>query len=251
MSWYVCGMENKRFWIGGLTTLAWIAVYCGLTFKSGVPPMHPNEWGDWCAGLAAPVAFGWLVLGYLQQGDELRQSTEALRLQAEELKQSVTQQTMLAKQASRQADLTEQSQALALRTQIVSHQPCFVRFVARNVNKQQNAISILIANAGRTCFNTRFAIVDPVAVQKFKAPPGVRNWVSGNGHEVRMVLGMPAPITVVFTITYLDEVMAPQEQRFKLGLKRLPEEEEALSVSRIGMTFNPPDVAVLELPTAD
>jgi hypothetical protein len=44
---------------------------------------------------AAPLAFLWLVLGYLQQGEELRLSTEALRLQAEELKNSVEQQRAL------------------------------------------------------------------------------------------------------------------------------------------------------------
>jgi hypothetical protein len=58
-------------------------------------PLKPNEWGDFFAGVFAPVAFLWLVLGYLQQGEELRLSTAALRLQAEELKNSVEQQRAL------------------------------------------------------------------------------------------------------------------------------------------------------------
>lgn len=50
-----------------------------------------NELGDFLAGSFSPLAFLWLVLGYLQQQEELQQNTEALRLQAAELKNSVDQ----------------------------------------------------------------------------------------------------------------------------------------------------------------
>ena len=53
--------------------------------------MRPNEWGDFLAGSFGPVAFLWLVLGFIQQGHELKQNGEALRLQADELKNSVEQ----------------------------------------------------------------------------------------------------------------------------------------------------------------
>lgn len=48
-----------------------------------------NEMGDFFAGVFAPLAFLWLVLGYFQQGEELKQSSEVLRLQVQELKESV------------------------------------------------------------------------------------------------------------------------------------------------------------------
>jgi hypothetical protein len=51
-----------------------------------------NEIGDFAAGVFGPLAFLWLVLGYIQQGRELKLSSEALRMQAEELKSSVAQQ---------------------------------------------------------------------------------------------------------------------------------------------------------------
>ena len=51
-----------------------------------------NEIGDLSAGIFGPVAFLWLVLGYVQQGRELKLSSEALQLQAKELKHSVDQQ---------------------------------------------------------------------------------------------------------------------------------------------------------------
>lgn len=54
-----------------------------------------NELGDFLAGAFGPLAFAWLVFGYFQQGDELKQGTEALKLQAKELNESVRQQTYL------------------------------------------------------------------------------------------------------------------------------------------------------------
>lgn len=54
--------------------------------------LKPNEWGDFFAGFFAPLAFLWLIFGYYQQGQELKQNTEALRLQAEELSNLVKEQ---------------------------------------------------------------------------------------------------------------------------------------------------------------
>ena len=57
--------------------------------------MTPNEFADLLAGCFAPLAFLWLVLGFFQQGDELRNSVAALQLQGEELRNSVDQQKQL------------------------------------------------------------------------------------------------------------------------------------------------------------
>ncbi|WP_227609490.1 hypothetical protein [Acinetobacter sp. CS-2] len=56
-----------------------------------------NEKGDFLAGVFSPLAFLWLVYGYLQQGRELKQNTESLRLQAIELRNSVEEQKKLIK----------------------------------------------------------------------------------------------------------------------------------------------------------
>lgn len=56
-----------------------------------------NEKGDLLAGIFSPLAFLWLVYGYLQQGHELKQNSESLRLQATELKNSVEEQKKLIK----------------------------------------------------------------------------------------------------------------------------------------------------------
>ncbi|MCU0121803.1 hypothetical protein N8H74_26380 [Pseudomonas sp. B2M1-30] len=64
-----------------------------------------NEIGDLAAGVFGPVAFLWLILGYLQQGRELRLSSEALQLQAKELRLSVDQQREMVGIAGRQLEV--------------------------------------------------------------------------------------------------------------------------------------------------
>lgn len=56
-----------------------------------------NEKGDFLAGIFSPLAFLWLVYGYLQQGRELKYNSESLRIQANELKNSVEEQKKLIK----------------------------------------------------------------------------------------------------------------------------------------------------------
>jgi len=62
---------------------------------SDILSLPPNEVGDLLAGFCSPLAFLWLVLGFLQQGQELRASVRALELQGEELRNSVEQQRQL------------------------------------------------------------------------------------------------------------------------------------------------------------
>jgi len=87
-------MKDKRFLIGVCVTAVWLA-FTVCMFVTREHPGKLNERGDFFAGFFAPMAFFWLVLGYMQQGEELKHSTEALRLQAAELKNSVEQQSQL------------------------------------------------------------------------------------------------------------------------------------------------------------
>ncbi|MDD1966983.1 hypothetical protein NPS29_16765 [Pseudomonas putida] len=79
---------------GTFTYLLVIAVTVALRLTE-FKELKLNELGDFLAGVFGPVAFFWLVLGFIQQGQELRLSSDALRMQAEELKASVEQQTAL------------------------------------------------------------------------------------------------------------------------------------------------------------
>jgi hypothetical protein len=88
---------NRYFLVGLIFTLTYLTGagwYVGYGQQS-ISTLELNALGDFLAGVFSPLAFLWLVLGFLQQGEELRQNGEALRLQAEELRKSVEHQEQL------------------------------------------------------------------------------------------------------------------------------------------------------------
>jgi len=99
-------MSKKLTWVGIGITAAYLiaAALLGWGKWDKFSEMKPNEVGDFLAGVVGPLALLWLILGYFQQGEELKQSTEALRLQAEELRNSVSQQQALVEVTKKQAE---------------------------------------------------------------------------------------------------------------------------------------------------
>lgn len=97
-------MNKKSLIFGILVTAIWFIGIYGFTKSNGYSlPIELNALGDFLAGIFAPVAFFWLILGYVQQGKQLDQNTKALeqqekalQLQIDEMKESVKQQTELA-----------------------------------------------------------------------------------------------------------------------------------------------------------
>ena len=69
--------------------------------------MELNQIGDFLAGVFAPLAFVWIVVGYLQQSEELS-------LQVKELNAAVHQQAQMVKAAREQIDLEKSSRQQAL-----------------------------------------------------------------------------------------------------------------------------------------
>ena len=82
----------RLFWYGLLVSVLYFVMLGAVIYFMELGVMTSwNEFGDFLAGAFSPVAFFWLVLGYLQQQKELQQNTKALELQALELKNSVDQ----------------------------------------------------------------------------------------------------------------------------------------------------------------
>jgi len=83
--------EDKRFVLGIVITFLWIVTGLVLLLYrfSDIARFRLNEWSDILAGYFAPVAFLWLVLGYRQQGEELKTNTQALLAQRDEQERSV------------------------------------------------------------------------------------------------------------------------------------------------------------------
>lgn len=92
--------------IGLAITAGWMVVLVVYVAEmwGALLAMKPDAFATFLGGAFAPMAFLWLILGYLQQGEELRHSVEALRLQSEELKNSVEQQRELVAATREQLD---------------------------------------------------------------------------------------------------------------------------------------------------
>lgn len=99
-------MKIKSEVVGGVVTGVYLVCVAVLVYwkRATLPGLELNAIGDFLAGVFGPIAFLWLVLGYLQQGRELKLSSEALQLQAQELKNSVDQQKEMVGIAGRQLE---------------------------------------------------------------------------------------------------------------------------------------------------
>lgn len=94
--------------------------------------MKPNEFGDFMAGAFGPLALFWLVCGYFQQGAELRQNTDALKLQSaalerqvEELEMSVQHQGELAAASRDALEFSLRESAARAEKEMEMHTPHF------------------------------------------------------------------------------------------------------------------------------
>lgn len=100
-----------------------------------------NELGDFLAGAFGPLALAWLVFGYFQQGDELKQGTQALHMQAKELNASVQQQVQMV-----------EAQKLALENHERSLEPIiYIEYKGRANHPDGDFDSFLLSNKGEYC----------------------------------------------------------------------------------------------------
>lgn len=102
-------MRNKLAWIGTVFTLIYLIGFTWFIYGRlpNLQTMDLNSVGDFLAGSFGPIAFFWLILGFMQQGMELRISAKALEAQAKELRSSVEQQKELVAVSRSQHEATE------------------------------------------------------------------------------------------------------------------------------------------------
>ncbi|MFB7880880.1 hypothetical protein [Brevundimonas diminuta] len=142
------GLGISAAWLIGL------GVYVGVKWQA-IVNLAPNEVGDALAGAFAPLAFLWLVLGFFQQGAELRNSGKALWLQGEELKNSVEQQTHLAESARAQLEFDREVVSRQHKDAVRRAQPAF-RLVYDGVvsgGDRGRSQRFTLTNTGKDCFD--------------------------------------------------------------------------------------------------
>lgn len=202
--------------IAVILSITWAAFFLFLLYwkRENVTTLTLNEWGDFFAGAAAPIALFWLVLGYIQQGEELRLNTEALRAQQEELRRQVEETATLALNAERQAAATEQL-ALASKNEV---QRAALKEEAESMPLFR--IGAGIGNSGRTELNVRNvgATVKRLSVT---GPSGVKLQIRPTDlfqHDLEgsLVIESVNSYPFTFTIHYSDLRNVEREQRYEM-----------------------------------
>ncbi len=207
--------------IGTAITVAYLFAMFVLVCVRGsqVLTMPLNEVGDFLAGAFGPVAFLWLVLGFLQQGDELRQGTEALRLQATELRNSVEQQKVMAAAATQQIDA--QKSALELK-RIDRERSLLANFSLRSMEsgpgiEQGTAFTkVLVRNDGNHAYNPVMLFDPPIGVSR---PFGIGDKRKDEEVILNLIyLPVSDPVLGSVSIEYLDSEGRIRRQHFNYTL---------------------------------
>ena len=160
---------------GGVLTvlyLVMLAIYC-VDRWAEIRAMPPNNIGDFFAGAFSPMAFAWLVLGFIQQGIELRQNSAALILQAEELRAAATHAGAMVELQRKEFELriqeleearqkAEVAQAAEIerrdKQDIQRMQPRFSFSMASRDRENRHVVKGELTNFGPTCTNVKIVM---------------------------------------------------------------------------------------------
>lgn len=155
--------------IGILATIAYITTIVALRWNDFhslevFRNLKLNELGDFLAGVLGPLSFFWLIIGYVQQQKELSLNTEALRLQAAELKSSVEQQKNLVLATREQIAIDKNAARRAEHALTKAGWPIF-SIPSSRIEMKQSGITYYkfeIANSGAAARNVKLATEPPL-----------------------------------------------------------------------------------------
>jgi hypothetical protein len=181
--------------------------------------MELNEIGDFLAGVFGPLAILWLVLGFFQQGIELRQSSEALKLQAEELRNSVQQQILMVITAREQLEAEKKSfevQEEKNKQQLAEAkrraQPNFV-FSAGGSHSERSLHQIVLKNYGAKCRKVSISALE----RDWSFSPSVYEFVDSDGGQAKFTLDLPRCMDedhFVLKVKFIDDFREENEFLF-------------------------------------
>lgn len=161
----------KNLTIAGLfITASWVTAFAALIYVrwADAATLSLNAWGDLMAGLTAPLALLWIVIGYFQQGEELRLNTEALKAQQEQLRRQVEETAVLAANSSRQAVAAEKLAFVTLEEtehkQLKAKAEFQPIFRANSGTNTGASVRTFIKNTGATVKNLSVKAQEPVLI---------------------------------------------------------------------------------------
>lgn len=189
---------------GSVLTIAYLVFIAAYWWQSpdAVLALRPNELGDFLAGVFAPLAFLWLVLGFIQQGHELRHSAEALWLQGMELQNSVEQQRQLV-EVTREQLAFEGEMLREQRDEIIRNSQPLIKLVQAGstggVGDGVRQYRFFVVNHGKRC-------TDIVVIRDHQAKLLTKDALE-SGQRIEFAQVLPIAKVEPFTITvhYVDE----------------------------------------------
>lgn len=176
--------------------------------------MSPNNIGDFLAGVFGPIAILWLILGFFQQGIELRQNTRALELQAEELSNSVEQQRNLVDVSRKQMEAELETIRFEREKQIAAARPRFVfHGVGGTFSGGKGKYSSTVKNLGNIATDVSFSFKPEIQSYTLTR---IFSWSHGEDRRLEWCyLTNQAEEKLELSVSYIDSLGTPGVQKFQ------------------------------------
>lgn len=224
--------------VGTVLLLGWAICYA-VSHREAMNAMKPNEWGDFLAGWLGPIGVLWLIVGYFQQGLELRQNTRALETQAKELKDQVTQlkgsvdqQKDLVLATQEQIKLERERQQREEQLRFQEAQPRIV-LEDNSVNHRDNQTLVLymrLRNIGSEVTDVAIHTQPNLGMKPQQWP----RWANQSNQEIVWESSIEiADIIVYVNIVYVDGLGKPQSQKFELVHSRIKSDPDPRAISLV------------------
>ena len=149
--------------------------------------MPLNELGDFLAGVFGPISLMWLVIGYFQQQKELRNNSEILKIQAEELRRSVEQHEELVKATREQIAIDLKSFEASQAMYSLENSPHFQITRANKESTQGARVTycIEIVNSGKPA--TKVSFNSKPRMAHIEKSGTVSSFPSNHIHRIKIV----------------------------------------------------------------
>lgn len=220
---------------GGALTLLYVGVlasYCVGQWTE-IRGMQPNNLGDFLAGAFSPMAFAWLVLGFIQQGIELRQNSAALILQTEELRSASTHAGAMVELQRKEFELRiqeleevrQKADAAQVATtkrreeqEVRNMQPQFSFNLAQRDYQKRHVAKSDLTNHGPSCTHVKIVMAPIPGVLEITERTDFAEFPTKLCHPIVFVSYDDVPRTHPLTVQYTDTGGTERFQKFIISV---------------------------------
>ena len=206
----------------GIAATAAYGIYLGESLGGRLHELQElplNNLGDFLAGIFGPLAFLWLVLGFFQQGIELR-------MQAAELRASVEQQKEMVDVSTGQLKVSRENAELEHRQREASIEPKFsMDYESQGESGGVRYFNLCLSNGGHPITCVIISVQDQA---------GCRNPFFDHGEKMRFPIRLEKPEKYfrksVF-VTYLNGLEEERKKEFVIDFHRSLDPDWTVTIS--------------------